>query len=68
MNSNEYMFELNDNEKYQKIQSINTKALQLGFDLMMMNPKYNRLSQLIDMQKEMIEMGLLPDTGVNIIE
>ena len=35
---------------------------------MMMNPKYNRLSQLIDMQKEMIEMGLLPDTGVNIIE
>ncbi len=68
MNQSDYLYEMNDNERYAAIQKINRNALEYGFEVLLMMPAYNDLSQAIDMNKELIDQGLKPNQGVNIIE
>ena len=68
MSQSDYLYEMNDNQRYAAIQKINRNALEYGFEVLLMMPAYSDLSQAIDMNKELIEQGLKPSQGVNIIE
>ena len=68
MSQSDYLYEMNDNERYAAIQKINRNALEYGFEILLMMPAYNDLSQAIDMNKELIDQGLKPNQGVNILQ
>ena len=66
--SDEYLFELSENERYDKLEKANRVALEEGFEELLMLPEYNELSEAIEMKKDAIEQGILPDQGVNILQ
>jgi hypothetical protein len=66
--SDEYLYEMSENERYDKLEKANRAALEEGFEELLMLSEYNELSEVIEMKKDAIEQGLLPDQGVNILQ
>jgi hypothetical protein len=66
--SDEYLYEMSNNERHDVLEKANRAALEEGFEELLMLPEYNELSEVIEMKKDAIEQGLLPDQGVKILQ